>query len=318
MDENNREDRSWGRSSKINRAKDSIVSTARIAIDADITLNDVQTLDGISLADRDIALVTGQSDPTENGLYRVISGDDWVRVGRLSGGMLVSITEGTAYAGTVWELIFTGAPDVDTDDLVFVEIAAQDSLWRKLSGFTATPLSAYQITIASIAGLAAGMPIRYTITATGDAVFYYGLIIDVSGTTIQINGPYLTSRTLKGLWVGSTVLVAPVDFVVPGKFAVSGGDILDSILHTSFYWPYGPAWLCYFKWELGTPGGGASRIDLKIDGSAVIGGGIIPGTSGLTVHVDTPIYFDQLIEITVTDTDPTDADLTAFLRFVSE
>ncbi|MCK1479332.1 hypothetical protein IVB27_32480 [Bradyrhizobium sp. 197] len=78
-----------------------IKTPCRAATTANITLNGLQTFDGVSLVAGDRVLVKDQSDTTQNGIYNVSSGN-WTRTTDADGntevvrGTVVSITDGTA------------------------------------------------------------------------------------------------------------------------------------------------------------------------------------------------------------------------------
>lgn len=78
--------------------------SARVATTGNITLNGLQTVDGIALADGDICLVRAQTDPAENGPYLVVDGDDWVRTCCLYSGHMVSVRDGWTNGHTIWML----------------------------------------------------------------------------------------------------------------------------------------------------------------------------------------------------------------------
>lgn len=73
------------------------------------------SVDGVNLARFDRVLVTGQSTPSQNGIYRVTtvgtgSNGTWQRApdanatGDITAGLLVTVTEGTTYADSRWKL----------------------------------------------------------------------------------------------------------------------------------------------------------------------------------------------------------------------
>ena len=82
--------------------------SVRAATDADITLEDLQTVGGVSLADGDRVLVKNQATASENGIYVVVDGGTWTRATdadpvatELNKGSYVLVTEGDA-AATGW------------------------------------------------------------------------------------------------------------------------------------------------------------------------------------------------------------------------
>lgn len=90
---------------------------------ANITLNGLQTIDGIALADMDRVLVKDQTDPTQNGIYNASSGN-WQRTTDASkntdfvSGTLVFVAQGAVNAGIQYSLTTTDNPVVLGTSLV--------------------------------------------------------------------------------------------------------------------------------------------------------------------------------------------------------
>jgi len=93
------------------------------------------TVDGVSLVNNDRILVAGQTDASENGLYRVSSAGTgsngtWVRsqdgdsAGDITAGMTVMVTEGTVYGDTQWKLTTDDPITIGTTDLEFEQASA--------------------------------------------------------------------------------------------------------------------------------------------------------------------------------------------------
>jgi hypothetical protein len=87
-------------------------------------------VDGISLVTNDRVLVIGQTNKTQNGLYRVDilgtgSNGTWVRTGdtdtagELEAGAIVMVTEGTVYKDTQWKLITNDPIIIGSSELIF-------------------------------------------------------------------------------------------------------------------------------------------------------------------------------------------------------
>ena len=122
-------------------------SSVRVVTTSNVTLSGgaPATVDGVSLTLEDRILVTGQTNATENGIYRVTtvgsgSNGTWVR-GRdanqneeVLAGMTTMVSEGTTYADTFWKLTTDGAVTLGTTELVF----AQHSSGGGGSGITYT------------------------------------------------------------------------------------------------------------------------------------------------------------------------------------
>lgn len=85
-----------------------IKQSVRTATSADITLEDVQTISGVTLVAGDRVLVKNQAIGTENGIYVVVDGGAWTRAAdadpvatELDPGSYTLVTEGD-YAATGW------------------------------------------------------------------------------------------------------------------------------------------------------------------------------------------------------------------------
>lgn len=89
-----------------------------------ITLEDLQTINGVSLAAGDRVLVTGQTDPAENGIYTVVDGDAWTRTADadddtdVTAGMAVVVSDGDS-AGAIFVLTTNDPITVGTTGLSF-------------------------------------------------------------------------------------------------------------------------------------------------------------------------------------------------------
>lgn len=105
----------------------------RVITISDVTLSGgaPSQVDGVNLAEDDRVLVTGQSDPKQNGLYIVSAlgtgaNGTWIRTsdgnetGEIQAGMIVMVTEGTAYHDTQWKLTTNDPIVVGTTPLTFV------------------------------------------------------------------------------------------------------------------------------------------------------------------------------------------------------
>jgi hypothetical protein len=83
-------------------------------------------IDGVTPADGDRVLLTGQTDAVENGLYEVNAGGSWVRAGdadesaELVKNTFYPITAGTTYAGSGWVITNAGTVVVGDDPIYIV------------------------------------------------------------------------------------------------------------------------------------------------------------------------------------------------------
>ena len=105
-----------------------IKGPVRVATTANIALTGLQTVDGVSLAAQDRVLVKDQTDPSENGIYRVDTGP-WVRVADfnrtrdISQGTLVFVTSGTTEGGNTLKVTST-TNSVGSSDITFAKAVA--------------------------------------------------------------------------------------------------------------------------------------------------------------------------------------------------
>lgn len=92
-----------------------VKAACRATTTENITLEDLQTIDGVSLAAGDRVLVKDQTSGSENGIYDVVDGDAWTRSAdantsaEVTTGMFCFITEGTEAAGNGF-VLSTAAP----------------------------------------------------------------------------------------------------------------------------------------------------------------------------------------------------------------
>lgn len=105
----------------------------RVATTAPITLEGLQTIDGVALSARDRVLVKDQTSPGENGIWMANSGD-WERAldfdGTLDavGGTQTMVIEGAANANTYWRTAGEGAIAIGSDAVSFLPALINDSV----------------------------------------------------------------------------------------------------------------------------------------------------------------------------------------------
>lgn len=174
------------------------------------------TVDGVSLAVNNRILVAGQTTASQNGLYYVVSvgtgsTGTWTRsldgdtTGEIASGMIVVVTEGTAYADTEWLLTTNDPIVIGTTALAFIQI--NGTIYSGTSNVTV--INSGNVTISS-AGTAnvitvstAGAYVTGLVSTTGnvnaanlyvvtDAVVAGNLT--VNGTTTTINSNTITTN----------------------------------------------------------------------------------------------------------------------------
>jgi len=101
-----------------------IKAPCRVATDSNITLNGLQTIDGVLLSAGDRVLVRSQNDLKKNGIW-IADTSDWKRAADfdserdIAEGTLVKISNGSVYSGGVFELTSTDPVVIGTSDITF-------------------------------------------------------------------------------------------------------------------------------------------------------------------------------------------------------
>src|SRR3990167_2348466 len=104
----------------------------RAASTGNLTLSNLQTVDGVALVAGDAVLVKNQTTGSENGIYLVVDGGAWTRRtdfdadADVTNGAWTHSREGTANATKAWVLV-TDNPTVGTTALVFTPMPIQHS-----------------------------------------------------------------------------------------------------------------------------------------------------------------------------------------------
>lgn len=104
-----------------------IKGPCRVATTANITLSDLQTIDGVELADGDRVLVRAQTDARLNGIYRVSTGL-WQRTKDFSSnrdvrkGTRIVVTDGITYATSEWIVTAANPVVFGTSEVTFSQI----------------------------------------------------------------------------------------------------------------------------------------------------------------------------------------------------
>jgi len=215
----------------------------RVVATTNVTLTNgaVDTIDGVSLAVSDRVLVTAQATASQNGLYRVSvlgTGADgtWVRssdgdaTGDMSAGMLVTVTEGTVYADTQWQLTTNNPIVLGTTSLVFAQSSPADS-YTAGTGLTLTVLTfsvnAAQTQITSVGTLTA---LSVSGTVTGGNVATAGAI---TGASSSVSGTVTGASVVGGVITGSSVSVIgniTTTANVTGGYILGNGSQLTGVI----------------------------------------------------------------------------------------
>lgn len=185
-----------------------IKAPCRLATTANITLNGLQSIDGVTTVSGDRVLVKSQTDATTNGIYVADTGD-WVRPPDFDGtgdcvqGTLVMVVSGTINGSTVFQLT-TASPVIGTSALAFTVAGAAAlalaSLYMRTSFLPLTSASAAALALGNAPNVVRDFGADPTGLTDSSGAFlaaetaYPGSVIEVP------EGTYLwtTARTLLG------------------------------------------------------------------------------------------------------------------------
>tara|TARA_R100000365_G_C2747452_1_gene77377 strand:- start:4450 stop:6054 length:1605 start_codon:yes stop_codon:yes gene_type:complete len=104
-----------------------IKGPCRVATTEDITLTDLQTIDGVALADGDRVLVRAQMDAKQNGIYVVDTGEwrrsrDFASNRDIRKGTRVVVTSGITYATSEWLVTASDPIVLGTSEIGFAQL----------------------------------------------------------------------------------------------------------------------------------------------------------------------------------------------------
>jgi hypothetical protein len=130
-----------------------VSSTTNVTI---ATIKNGDLLNGVTLATGDRILLTGQTDPKENGIYVIgaTAGTTVRSADTLVAGIEVPVVEGTINADTIWQLSTNDPIEVGVTELTFIKIALDTSLllWRTALGansYATSGTSAFQVQVSA-------------------------------------------------------------------------------------------------------------------------------------------------------------------------
>ena len=249
-------------------------------------------VDGVTLAEDDRVLVTGQSTGTQNGLYIVStvgtgSNGTWVRTsdgnetGEIEAGMIVMVTEGTVYADTQWKLITDNPIIIGSTTLTFTQNYSANSISGGTSNVSVYSNANVTISSAGTANVltvsSTGVVVAGTISATGNVTGNY-----ILGNGSQLSGVITTvdANTLTGNTLSSNVVTSSLTSVgTLGSLSVTGNVAAGNVSGTNLTGTLATASQTNIT-SIGTLG------SLSVTGTANAGnlltGGLISATGNIT------------------------------------
>lgn len=94
-----------------------VVSASNIALDSTTT-----AVDGVTLADDDVVLVTGQTDATQNRAWIANTGGSWQSLDAIDNNTMFVVSAGTTYADSLWKVTTDGTITVGTTNITIERI----------------------------------------------------------------------------------------------------------------------------------------------------------------------------------------------------
>jgi len=189
-----------------------VKAPCRVATTANITtFSGLQTVDGVTLVAGDRVLVKSQSDTTENGIYYVNTSSPytWELDSDFDGardatkGTTVRVTDGTANAGTWWELTSANPVRPGTDAITWTQVTIPlSSIATYLTGTSTTSLAvgtgAKVFTTQANLAWTAGTRLR--VASDDSTKIMDGEITTYSGTTLTLDIDYTEGSGTHADW----------------------------------------------------------------------------------------------------------------------
>ena len=215
----------------------------RVVATTNVTLTNgaVDTIDSVLLAVSDRVLVTAQSTASQNGLYRVSvlgtgANGTWVRssdgdaTGDMSAGMLVTVTEGTVYKDTQWQLTTDNPIVLATTSLVFAQTSSGGGSYTAGTGLTLTG-SAFSVNVAQTQITSVGTLTALSVsgTVTGGNLTTAGAI---TGASVSVSGTVTGASVVGGVMTGTSVSTTgniTTTANVTGNYILGNGSQLTGI-----------------------------------------------------------------------------------------
>jgi len=200
-----------------------VKQSVRAATTANITLSNIQTIDGVSLVAGNRVLVKDQSTGSQNGVYIVANGA-WSRATdfdedfEVTAGVFFFVEEGTLYADSGWVLTSNNPLSVGTDALEFTQFSGAGQIIAG-AGLSKTG-NELAVNVANGIEISSDN-VQLASTVAGNGLTYSSGVIAVGGTTdritvssdaIDISSNYIGQSTIttvgtitNGTWNGTTI-----------------------------------------------------------------------------------------------------------------
>ncbi|MBC3420524.1 phage tail protein [Pseudomonas sp. RW3S2] len=192
-------------------AASDVKRTVRVATTGAIALSGGQTIDGIMVGTGDRVLVKDQAAASQNGIYSVVTGA-WVRAldlnesAECTPGHLVLVENGTANAGSIWQLSNTTLPTLGTTALVYT----------RMFGKTGVAAGTYRSVSVDVQG-------RVTAGSNPTTVDGYGITDAVKTSSGVSSVPGIRSGAMRDLAVTQFVTAGDATTDKPAGFSYGSG-----------------------------------------------------------------------------------------------
>jgi hypothetical protein len=179
-----------------------------------------QTIDGVSIVVGDPVLLAGQTNKEENGLF-VVAPNHWQRLwsGKVASeyrhGMLIHVSEGTTYGGTVWRLATAGPYTLGTTELTFEQSAAGSP---ELTSNDPDTFVNAAIAVADATGGATATSLAVTLTRLDGSAVTKACTVLIYASTVQYGNGSAPNANVTLDTVGDGSIVASV--AAAGYFVV--------------------------------------------------------------------------------------------------
>lgn len=209
---------------------------------ANITLTDLQTIDGVSLIAGDRVLVKDQTDQTQNGIYVVASGA-WARPADADTGVeligaTVLISGGNTNSGIGYSVISPSPITIGTTNIIWTQssggaqIVAGNGLLKSGNTLSVQTINSSRITSGAsgidlaVSGVSAGTYSKVTVDIFGRVTV--GATLTPADISAQPSNALLTALTTAGNGIlvktSATAAVARSVSGTAGQIAVANGD----------------------------------------------------------------------------------------------